>query len=157
MSKRPDVLDDSQWAPLLATELNWRYQTVPQKHLGGRVVANATGKALGGRTAINAGKYKPKKGYFGMYELTPIKGAWTRGDRQNYDHWGEIVNDNRWSYDEFLPYFCEIEKFHTPHGDPNIHGFDGRFRWFRRICEDILFVSRSKLPGQPREFLSLRI
>lgn len=49
-----------------------------------------------------------------MYELTPIKGAWTRGDRQNYDHWGEVVNDNRWSYDEFLPYFREIEKFHYP-------------------------------------------
>lgn len=56
VSKRADVLDGSQWAPLLATELNWKYPTVPQKHLGGRVVANAAGKALGGSTAINAGK-----------------------------------------------------------------------------------------------------
>lgn len=58
VNKRPDVLDGSQWAPLLATELNWQYQTVPQQHLGGRVVANAAGKALGGSTAINAGEYK---------------------------------------------------------------------------------------------------
>jgi choline dehydrogenase-like flavoprotein len=56
VSKRADVLDGSQWAPLLATELNWQYQTVPQTHLGGRAVANAAGKALGGSTAINAGK-----------------------------------------------------------------------------------------------------
>ncbi|KAF3385781.1 Pyranose dehydrogenase 3 [Talaromyces pinophilus] len=106
VSRRPDVLDGSQWAPLLATELNWQYQTVPQKHLGGRVVANAAGKALGGSTAINAG-------------------AWTRGDSQNYDHWGEVVNDNRWSYDGFLPYFRKIETFHDPHGDKEVHGFDG--------------------------------
>lgn len=39
---------------LPGSNLDWDYQTVPQKHLGGRVCANAAGKALGGGSAINA-------------------------------------------------------------------------------------------------------
>ena len=58
----PDVKDH----PLMQTaattqqvrtsELNWNYPSVPQKHLGGKICYNGAGKALGGGSAINAGK-----------------------------------------------------------------------------------------------------
>ena len=51
--------------------------------------------------------------------------AWTRGDRADYDLWGKIVNDKRWSYDGLLPYFRKTESHHDPRADPHQHGFDG--------------------------------
>ena len=51
--------------------------------------------------------------------------AWTRGDRADYDLWGRLVNDKRWSYDGLLPYFRKTENHHDPHADPHQHGFHG--------------------------------
>jgi choline dehydrogenase-like flavoprotein len=61
VSDRPDVLNGAQWARLLGSELDWGYQTVPQAHLNGRVLANYAGKALGGGSAINAGILYPRR------------------------------------------------------------------------------------------------
>ena len=51
--------------------------------------------------------------------------AWTRGDRADYDLWGKMVNDRRWSYDGLLPYFRKTESHHDPQADPHQHGFHG--------------------------------
>ena len=36
-----------------------------------------------------------------------------------------MVNDERWTYDGLLPYFCRTETHHDPEADPDQHGFDG--------------------------------
>lgn len=47
-------------APLLrGGELDWKYESTPQEHLGGRRVFEAAGKALGGGSVINYGKNNP--------------------------------------------------------------------------------------------------
>ncbi|KAF7596746.1 hypothetical protein BBP40_000174 [Aspergillus hancockii] len=63
-SQHPLVLDGGKFSPLLGSEIDWNYRTVPQNNLGGRILSNYAGKALGGSTAINgAGKLKnPEKG-----------------------------------------------------------------------------------------------
>lgn len=85
--------------------LDWAYFTVPQKHLDGKPRYAAAGKALGGSSATNYG-------------------TWTRGPKADYDAWGELVGDGRWSYDGLLPYFRKTEH-HFGGGDKAQHGFDG--------------------------------
>ena len=85
--------------------LDWAYFTVPQKHLDGKPRYAAAGKALGGSSAINYG-------------------TWTRGPKADYDAWGELVGDSRWSYDGLLPYFKKTEH-HFGGSNKAQHGFDG--------------------------------
>ena len=67
----------------------WGFSTVPQRHLGGRVLRYTQGKVLGGGSSINAQVY-------------------ARGNARDYDGW---VADgaNGWSYAEVLPYFKRAE------------------------------------------------
>ena len=48
---------------------SWGWSTVPQRHLGGRVLWYTQGKVIGGGSSINAQVY-------------------TRGNRRDYDGWG---------------------------------------------------------------------
>ncbi|RDW58449.1 putative glucose dehydrogenase protein [Coleophoma crateriformis] len=91
---------------VVGSELDWSYSSVPQKHLNNRVSTSVAGKALGGGSAIN---------YFG----------WVRGDASDYNAWGNLVGDPRWSYDGFLPYFRKIENYHTKDVDTSQHGYEG--------------------------------
>jgi choline dehydrogenase-like flavoprotein len=58
----PDVatsplVADSRNRPFqVGSKLDWSYSTTPQRHLNNRQCANSAGKALGGGSAINAGK-----------------------------------------------------------------------------------------------------
>ena len=52
-------------------------------------------------------------------------GGWLRGDKNDYDAWGALVGDPRWSYNGFLPYFRKTEKHYDPEGDQAAHGLDG--------------------------------
>ncbi|CAG8220187.1 unnamed protein product [Penicillium salamii] len=72
--------------------LDWAYTTIPQAHLNNRECYNAAARALGGGSAINYG-------------------TWTRGDAADYDRWAEVVQDEEWSYEGFLPYFRQTEKW----------------------------------------------
>ena len=56
VSEHPLVTKIENAARLVGSELDWKYSTVPQKHLNHRVCPNNAGKALGGGSAINAGK-----------------------------------------------------------------------------------------------------
>ncbi len=80
---------------------NWRYNTVPQPGLNGRVGYQPRGKALGGSSAINAMLY-------------------VRGHRSDYDSWADLGNDG-WSWEDVLPYFKRSENNQrgadTAHGD----------------------------------------
>jgi choline dehydrogenase-like flavoprotein len=69
---------------------SWGWSTVPQRHLGGRVLWYTQGKVLGGGTTINAQIY-------------------TRGNAGDYDAWAREENCAGWSYREVLPYFKRSE------------------------------------------------
>lgn len=89
------------------SQYEYNYTTVPQKHYDGRQVYNTGGKVLSGSSSVN-------------YAM------WSRGGRDDYDLWADIVGDKRWSYDGLLPYFRKTENHHDPqNADPQQHGFEG--------------------------------
>jgi choline dehydrogenase-like flavoprotein len=88
------------------SDLDWAYTTVPQPHLGGRQCYQAAAKVLSGGNAINYG-------------------CWTRGAAVDYDHWSQVVGDDRWSYKGLLPYFKRTETHFDKEDGLEQHGFDG--------------------------------
>ncbi|TDZ67747.1 Pyranose dehydrogenase 3 [Colletotrichum trifolii] len=87
-------------------DYDWKLTSVPQAHVDNRSVTLAQGKALGGGTAINMG-------------------LWTRGDKVDYDLWGEAVGDDRWSYEGLLPFMQKTETHWNETINPEQHGYDG--------------------------------
>ncbi|MDQ0394730.1 GMC family oxidoreductase [Labrys monachus] len=69
---------------------SWGWSTVPQKHLGGRVLWYTQAKVLGGGSSINAQIY-------------------TRGNASDYDLWAYEHRCAGWSYAQVLPYFKRAE------------------------------------------------
>ena len=84
-------------------KLDWGYVTVPQKHLDGRQIYFARGKALGGTSIVN-----------GMIYM--------RGVVADYDHWRQIGLEG-WGYDDVMPYFLRSEGARDRRDD--YHGIDG--------------------------------
>ena len=84
-------------------DLNWGYETVPQKNLKNRRLFWPRGKVLGGSSSINAMIY-------------------IRGGRADYDGWAQLGNRG-WSYDEVLPFFRKAENNETIAGP--LHGSGG--------------------------------
>src|SRR3984885_7246431 len=68
----------------------WGWSTVPQKHLGGRVVWYTQAKVIGGGSSINAQLY-------------------TRGNAKDYDSWVADAGCEGWGYRDVLPYFKRSE------------------------------------------------
>lgn len=87
------------WPELQGSEADWRYATVRQPGLDGRVVAYPRGKVVGGSSAINALAYQ-------------------RGHPAAYDRWPE-----GWQFADLLPYFKRAETFSG--GASAWHGGDG--------------------------------
>jgi len=69
---------------------SWGWETVPQKHLNGRVLRFTQAKVIGGGSSINAQLY-------------------TRGVPADYDEWVSEEGATGWSYREVLPYFKRSE------------------------------------------------
>lgn len=88
------------------SDLDWAYTTLPQKHLDGRSIYQAAGKALSGGAAINYG-------------------TWTRGSSFDYDRWGALVEDSRWGYQGLLPYFKKTETYFKGGHNNEQHGSQG--------------------------------
>ena len=84
-------------------DVNWRFNTVPQAGLDGRVGYQPRGRVLGGSSSINAMIY-------------------IRGHKDDYDHWAAQGNPG-WSYDDVLPYFKRSE--HNERGADTYHGQGG--------------------------------
>lgn len=82
---------------------NYRYDTVPQPGLNGRIGYQPRGRGMGGSSAINAMLY-------------------IRGHRYDYDHWADL-GATGWSYDDCLPYFIRSEG--NERGTDAFHGGDG--------------------------------
>lgn len=95
----PAIADPPDWPQLQGSQVDWRYATIPQPHLGGRIIACPRGKKVGGSSAINAMAYQ-------------------RGHPAAYDRWPE-----GWRFADLLPYFKRAETFSG--GASAWHGGDG--------------------------------
>jgi len=82
---------------------NWRFETTPQTHLGGRKGFQPRGRMMGGSSSVNAMIY-------------------IRGSRQDYDRWAER-GATGWAYDDVLPYFKKAEN--QERGANAFHGVGG--------------------------------
>jgi choline dehydrogenase len=78
--------------PMNMRRYDWGYQTEPEPHLGGRVLACPRGRVIGGSSSIN-----------GM--------VYVRGHARDFDHWAEAGADG-WRYADVLPYFQRMENWH---------------------------------------------
>jgi choline dehydrogenase-like flavoprotein len=69
---------------------SWGWETVPQKHMKGRVLRYTQAKVIGGGSSINAQLY-------------------TRGNAADYDLWASEDRCEGWDYRAILPYFKRAE------------------------------------------------
>ncbi|KAK6086033.1 glucose dehydrogenase [Seiridium cupressi] len=98
--------DPSRPLHLIGGQFDWNISTVPQAHVNGRAMSLPQGKGLGGSTIINAS-------------------GWVRGDRRDYDAWGEAVGDSRWGYEGLLPFMKKSERYPFPTVNADQHGYEG--------------------------------
>ncbi len=76
--------------PLGSRFYDWKYESEPEPHMGGRRVYHARGKVLGGSSSIN-----------GM--------IFQRGNPMDYDRWAEAPGMAQWDHAHCLPYFKRME------------------------------------------------
>jgi choline dehydrogenase len=69
---------------------DWKYESEPEPHMGGRRVYHARGKVLGGSSSIN-----------GM--------IFQRGNPLDYERWAADKGMETWDYAHCLPYFKRME------------------------------------------------
>ena len=69
---------------------SWGWHTVPQRHMGGRVLRFTQAKVIGGGSSINAQLY-------------------TRGNPLDYEAWVKAGNCGGWAYRDVLPYYKRSE------------------------------------------------
>jgi choline dehydrogenase-like flavoprotein len=84
--------------------VNWDYYTEPEVQLNNRRLWWPRGKVLGGSSSINAMCY-------------------IRGDARDYAEWARHAGDDRWSWNNVLPYFKRAEG--NTRGADEFHGADG--------------------------------
>ncbi len=77
--------------PIGSRFYDWKYESEPEPHMGGRKVYHARGKVLGGSSSIN-----------GM--------IFQRGNPMDFDRWAtEFDGMDNWDYAHCLPYFKRME------------------------------------------------
>ena len=69
---------------------DWKYESEPEPHMGGRRIYHARGKILGGSSSIN-----------GM--------IFQRGNPMDYERWGADPGMETWDFAHVLPYFKRME------------------------------------------------
>lgn len=69
---------------------DWKYESEPEPHMGGRRIFHARGKVLGGSSSIN-----------GM--------IFQRGNPMDYERWAADPGMEQWDYAHVLPYFRRME------------------------------------------------
>lgn len=99
---------------------NWHYETVPQKHLGGRAIKWPRGKVLGGSSTINGMMYM-------------------RGNAADYDAWSALDMPD-WNYSHVLPYFKRSQNA-TNHPGSAYHGTGGELMSRRASGDNPLYRS----------------
>ena len=76
--------------PIGSRFYDWKYESEPEPHMGGRRIYHARGKVLGGSSSIN-----------GM--------IFQRGNPLDYEQWAAQAGMAGWDYAHCLPYFKRLE------------------------------------------------
>ena len=90
--------------PIGSRFYDWKYESEPEPHMGGRRIYHARGKVLGGSSSIN-----------GM--------IFQRGNPLDYEKWASQAGMAGWDYAHCLPYFKRLET--TPAGTDEYRGGSG--------------------------------
>jgi choline dehydrogenase len=85
---------------------DWRYESEPEPHMGGRRVYHARGKVLGGSSSVN-----------GM--------IFQRGNPMDYERWASGSGMETWDHAHCLPYFKRMENCLAAAPDDAYRGHDG--------------------------------
>jgi choline dehydrogenase len=92
--------------PIGSRFYDWRYESEPEPHMGGRRIYHARGKLLGGSSSIN-----------GM--------IFQRGNPLDYEKWGADDGLADWDYAHCLPYFQRMETALAASVDDPYRGHSG--------------------------------
>ncbi|MFG3019543.1 choline dehydrogenase [Streptomyces sp. NPDC048254] len=92
--------------PIGSRFYDWKYESEPEPHMGGRRVYHARGKVLGGSSSIN-----------GM--------IFQRGNPMDYERWAADPGMKTWDYAHCLPYFRRMENCLAADPDDEFRGHDG--------------------------------
>ncbi|WP_328476629.1 choline dehydrogenase [Streptomyces sp. NBC_00377] len=92
--------------PIGSRFYDWKYESEPEPHMGGRRVYHARGKVLGGSSSIN-----------GM--------IFQRGNPLDYERWAADPGMETWDYAHCLPYFRRMENCLAADPDDEFRGHDG--------------------------------
>jgi choline dehydrogenase len=92
--------------PMNMPKYDWRYESEPEPHLGGRRMHTPRGKVLGGSSSINGLVY-------------------VRGNALDYEQW-ESHGASGWGYRQLLPYFRRAEQ--RADGGDDYRGADGKLQ-----------------------------
>jgi len=92
--------------PIGSRFYDWRYRTEPEPFMGGRRVAHARGRVLGGSSSIN-----------GM--------IFQRGNPMDYERWAADPGLETWDYAHCLPYFKKMERALAAAADDPYRGHTG--------------------------------
>lgn len=112
---------------------DWRYKSDPEPHMGGRQVAHARGKVLGGSSSINGMIYQ-------------------RGNPLDYERWGADDGMDTWDFAHCLPYFKRMENTLDSPND-EMRGHDGPIKLTRGPAVNPLFgafFEAAEEAGHPR-------
>jgi choline dehydrogenase len=92
--------------PIGSRFYDWKYESEPESHMGGRHVYHARGKVLGGSSSIN-----------GM--------IFQRGNPMDYERWASDPGMETWDHAHCLPYFKRMENCLAAAQDDPFRGHDG--------------------------------
>ncbi len=92
--------------PIGSRFYDWKYESEPEPHMGGRRIYHARGKVLGGSSSIN-----------GM--------IFQRGNPLDYERWAAGPGMETWDYAHCLPYFRRMENCLAAGPDDEFRGHDG--------------------------------
>ena len=92
--------------PIGSRLYDWKYESEPEPHMGGRRVYHARGKVLGGSSSIN-----------GM--------IFQRGNPMDYERWASDPGMESWDHAHCLPYFKRMENCLAAAPDDAFRGHDG--------------------------------
>jgi choline dehydrogenase len=92
--------------PIGSRFYDWKYESEPEPHMGGRRVYHARGKVLGGSSSIN-----------GM--------IFQRGNPMDYERWATGEGMETWDHAHCLPYFKRMETCLAAASDDEFRGHHG--------------------------------
>src|SRR5688572_21626796 len=108
--------------PIGSRFYDWKYESEPEPHMGGRRIYHARGKVLGGSSSIN-----------GM--------IFQRGNPLDYERWAADPGMETWSYAHCLPYFRRMEDATAAAPDDPFRGHGGPLTLERGPATNPLFTA----------------